>query len=429
MIDRRLTAIARRSGACALVTVMLFATPVLASPVDASTTATSAPPVAPAPTPSSTSTPSPAPNRAPLRTPPSTDVTSPIDVPIDSETAEFRAELARRQALLDEFLAQLDALDRELALAAEAYNSAVERLDATKQKVVRTEYDLADAERAYSFQSELLNDRAASIYKDGAFRTMEVLLGSESLADLIARVKFLNTIGLADAEIAKALEDQRDLVRKTAEELQASQNREEALEFELKARQIEVMLRIQERQEMLATAQLELLELLDEHAARRQAEEATLLRSILSGANEAGIRIEPGSPVETAFAYYGIPYLWGGKTPSGFDCSGLMRWVFLQHGVELPHYSGSQFLRGEKIAPAALQPGDAVFFGSPIYHVGMYVGGGYFIHAPRTGDFVKIAPLAKRRDYAGARRYNWVPRIGPPVGVRVDVSDPLAALR
>ncbi len=180
---------------------------------------------------------------------------------------------------------------------------------------------------------------------------------------------------------------------------------------------------------MLAGAQLELLEMLDEHAARRQVEEAALLRSILSGANEAGIRIEPGSPVETAFAYYGIPYLWGGKTPSGFDCSGLMRYVFLQHGVELPHYSGAQFLRGERIAPAALRPGDAVFFGSPIHHVGMYVGGGYFIHAPRTGDFVKIAPLARRQDYAGARRYNWVPRISPPRGARVDTADPLAALR
>jgi cell wall-associated NlpC family hydrolase len=128
---------------------------------------------------------------------------------------------------------------------------------------------------------------------------------------------------------------------------------------------------------------------------------------VLAGAGEAGINVEPGSPVETALGYHGVPYLWGGESPRGFDCSGLVMYVFRQHGVSLPHYSGSQFQLGEKIAPADLEPGDAVFFGSPIYHVGMYVGAGYFIHAPRTGDFVKLSLLAQRRDYAGARRYDW----------------------
>ena len=98
-------------------------------------------------------------------------------------------------------------------------------------------------------------------------------------------------------------------------------------------------------------------------------------------------------------------------------------------GLELhPRIAGkvqSQFLLGEKTPPAALQPGDVVFFGSPIHHVGMYVGGGYFIHAPRTGDFVKLSRLADRKDYAGARRYAWVPRTGPIQGV---TTSPLDAL-
>ncbi|MDZ4166372.1 MAG: NlpC/P60 family protein [Coriobacteriia bacterium] len=418
----RLKAIARRSGALALVSVLLLATPAVAAPSSSTTGTPTPPPASPAPAPA------PAPDRTPLRTPPA-DTPAPIDVPVDEETREFREELARRQAALDEFLAQLDALDRELALAAEAYNAAVDKLEATKVKVIRTEQSLEDATAAYAFQSELLEGRATSIYKEGTFSTIEVLLGSKSLTDFLERVKFLNTIGLADAEVAKALKAQRDLVEKAAEELKGSQTKAEALEFELKARQIEVMLRIQERQEMLANAQLELLELLDEQAARRQGEEAVLLRSILSGANEAGIVITPGSPVETAFAYHGVPYLWGGESPAGMDCSGLVLYVYRQHGVELPHYSGSQFLMGQKVAPAGLQPGDAVFFGSPIYHVGLYVGGGYFIHAPRTGDFVKISPLAARKDYAGARRYNWVPRVGSPVGGRADFTDPLATIR
>ncbi len=372
--------------------------------------------------PETTSTPVP----GPTRTPPSATDASPVDVPDNEETAAFRAELARRQALLDGFLAQLDALDRELAIAAESYNAAVDRLNASKDRAAVAQEDLVNAEQAYEIQNELLGKRATSIYKHGGFAAIEMVLEAKNLSDFMARIKFLNTLGIADADVAKSLLAQKEFVEQTAERLKDAESEAEALEFEMRARQIEIMLRIQERQQMLAEAQGELLELLDAEAARRQSEESELLRQILSGASDAGIEIEPGSPIETALAYHGIPYLWGGKSPSGFDCSGLVFYVFRQHGVNLPHYSGSQFLLGQRIVPAALQPGDVVFFGSPIHHVGIYMGADYFIHAPRTGDFVKIARLSSRKDYAGARRYDWVPRQGSPDGVAAprDFSTP-----
>lgn len=420
MAFKRAARTLRRCGAIIMVAALLFV-----SPVFATGESTGTPVPAPAP--------SPAPDRAPVtepaRTPPSTDETSPIEAPVDPETLKFRAQLAAKQAELDAFMAQLDELDRELAIAAEAYNQAVDRLESTKQKVTRTEQDLDGAQRAYEFQVELLNSRASSIYKDGAFATIELLIDSKSLNDFIARVKFLNTIGLADAEVAKSLRGQKELVEQAAADLKDSETRAIALEFELKARQIEVLLRIQDRQSMIANAESDLLALLDSEAARRNQEEALLLRQILADANAAGIVVTPGSPIETALAYHGIPYLWGGETPAGFDCSGLVLYVFRQHGVELPHYSGSQFLLGEKVTPSQLEAGDVVFFGSPIHHVGIYLGGGYYIHAPRTGDFIKISALAGRKDFAGARRYNWVPRVGAPRGVSVNPADPLASLR
>jgi peptidoglycan DL-endopeptidase CwlO len=349
------------------------------------------------------------------RTPPAEDDTG-IELPVDPETERFRGELAQRQALLDAFLAQLDILDRELAIASEQYNEAVDRLRSTKERVTVAHDDLANAEYAYELQNELLGMRATDIYKLGSFAAIEMVLEAKSLGDFLTRLKFLNTLGMADAEVAKSLLAQKELVEETADRLENAELEAEAIEFELRARQIEIMLRIQERQQMLAEAQGDLLALLDSEAARRQREENELLRQILSGASEAGIVIQTGSPVETALAYHGIPYLWGGESPAGFDCSGLVLYVFRQHGVNLPHYSGSQFLLGQKIVPAALQPGDVVFFGSPIYHVGIYMGADYFIHAPRTGDFVKISRLSARKDYAGARRYDWVPRVASPQG-------------
>lgn len=386
------------------VTIALFGTlPAIAVPVAPSAPTTGSPNVtAPA---------------EPITPPAASDeASSAIDVPLDPETLRFRKQLAEKQSELDIFMEQLDELDRELALAAEAYNAAIDRLTMTKDRVAVAETDLVNAEIAYEAQLDLLDSHTEETYRNGTYHAIEILLDSSSLSDFIARVKFLNTIGMADADLAKRLFGQQQYMESVAADLEGAEMEAAALEFELKARQIEIMLRIQERQTMLGSTQIELLEMLDEEAGRRQLEEAEMLQAILSGASDVGIDVTAGSPVETALAYHGIPYLWGGATPAGFDCSGLIMYVYRQHGVDLPHYSGSQFMLGEKIAPASLMPGDVVFFGSPIHHVGMYIGAGYFLHAPRTGDFVKISLLAERDDYAGARRYDWSPRAGNPSG-------------
>ncbi len=349
--------------------------------------------------------------------------TSPLAVAVDEETLRFRRELAVRQAKLREFQNQLDQLDRDLEIAQEAYNASAERLSATREVLTETELDLSKARVAYEVQLDLLDSRAESIYRGGEFVVIDLLLDAKSVSDLIARIKFLNTLGMRDLDLAQHLASQRDLLEETAVRLRSQKAQAEALEFELKARQIEILLRVQERQTMVAAVQAEILDLMEAEAARRQEEQAELLLAILSGASDAGITIDPGSPVETALAYHGIPYLWGGETPAGFDCSGLVLYVFRQHGVRLPHYSGSQFLLGDKIGIGALKAGDVVFFGSPVHHVGIYVGGGYFLHAPRTGDFVKLSRLADRSDFAGARRYQWVARSGPIAGM---VSESIA---
>ena len=100
----------------------------------------------------------------------------------------------------------------------------------------------------------------------------------------------------------------------------------------------------------------------------------------------------------------GSPYEWAASGPDSFDCSGLTMWAYGHVGVSLPHHAASQIGYGQRVSRSNLQPGDLVFFGSPIHHVGMYVGHGDFIHAPHTGDVVKISSLADRGDYVGACR-------------------------
>lgn len=97
--------------------------------------------------------------------------------------------------------------------------------------------------------------------------------------------------------------------------------------------------------------------------------------------------------IAAAQSKLGTPYRWGGTSPSGFDCSGLMLWSWAQVGVSLPRTSGAQRAGTQRITREQLQPGDLVFHRIPVGHVGMYIGGGQMIHSPHSGDVVKISPI------------------------------------
>ena len=111
-----------------------------------------------------------------------------------------------------------------------------------------------------------------------------------------------------------------------------------------------------------------------------------------------------GAAISAARAQLGKPYAWGGSGPNSFDCSGLTAWAWRAGGVGLPHNAAAQQGMGRSVSRGALQPGDLVFFGSPAYHVGLYIGDGMMIHAPTTGDVVKISSLSYMSDYSGATR-------------------------
>ena len=130
------------------------------------------------------------------------------------------------------------------------------------------------------------------------------------------------------------------------------------------------------------------------------------LRTQLAAAQDVAFHGHTGV-VGIATRYLGIPYVWGGASPAaGFDCSGLVLFVYAQVGVSLPHYAAAQYNYGVPVSRDQLEPGDLVFFDG-LSHNGIYIGNDEFIQAPRTGDVVKISSLDEPRyatAYAGARR-------------------------
>ena len=111
--------------------------------------------------------------------------------------------------------------------------------------------------------------------------------------------------------------------------------------------------------------------------------------------------------VNTAMQYLGVPYVWGGTSPSGFDCSGLVQYVCKQNEITISRTTYTQVNEGSYVSRENLQSGDIVFFGSSTapHHVGIYIGDNKFIHAPQSGDVVKISNMSDRRDYATGRRF------------------------
>lgn len=123
---------------------------------------------------------------------------------------------------------------------------------------------------------------------------------------------------------------------------------------------------------------------------------------------DANVPVPPngraGAAVAAAMNQQGDRYVWGADGPSEFDCSGLTMYAWGKAGVSLSHSSKAQFSEGRRISRADLRPGDLVFYGSPIHHVGMYIGGGRMVHAPNPGRPVKTDDIDYMSGYTGAVR-------------------------
>jgi len=112
-----------------------------------------------------------------------------------------------------------------------------------------------------------------------------------------------------------------------------------------------------------------------------------------------------GAAIAAAQSVLGVRYTWGGASPSsGFDCSGLVMWAWEHGGVSLPHSSAAMYSSSRRIPLSEMQPGDLVFYGSPVHHVALYIGGGQIIHAPHTGSYVQVASVYYWSDVVGAGR-------------------------
>jgi peptidoglycan DL-endopeptidase CwlO len=337
--------------------------------------------------------------------------------------------VASKQAEAQSVMAQITQLDGSLERAVEAYNLANVKLAHIRHDLSENTTALVTAKKSLKQAQGQLSARLVDMYTSGDTQAgLAVLLGASSLDDALGRMDAESRVSDQDTLVAAQVAKFRREVQHRQRFLQHAHAEQVQVVAQRNAARASVESQLGQRKQLLGSIQGEIAHLKAEEAAR-QAELKRQLEAQLAAQQAASrqaslaptVPVAPptstvappavapppthGGVVGIAMQYLGTPYVWGGASPSGFDCSGLVMYVFAQVGVSLPHSSYAQYGMGSPVARSDLQPGDLVFFDG-LGHVGIYVGGGSFIHAPHTGDVVKISSLSGwyASTYVGARR-------------------------
>ena len=337
---------------------------------------------------------------------------------------ETKAQVESLQTQAAAVESEIAALDLKLEQLSESYNEVALRLEQTNQDLAAMRRRLQDTQVAYNYRRAKLEERLVASYKAGSNGFLEILLATDDFTSFVKRLILLYHVTTQDQRlvenVAFALEDLSTIEAG----VDAKKSEELGLREELEQRRAEIETTLAERQSTLDGLDGQIAQLVEQERLRQEAERLRLeaeLRSRLSGWQMyAGPLPQTGDGVlnqfvQTAAAYLGIPYAWAGDRPStGMDCSGFTAYVFAQHGIVLPHYSGYQAQMGVEVPLAEIKPGDLLAFGNPVHHVGIYIGEGQFVHSPHTGEVIQISTLSDRSDLNTIRRFPIQPRSGSP---------------
>jgi len=295
----------------------------------------------------------------------------------------------------DAVAAQVAEANHQLEVVTEQLNEAKVQLEQEQAEVASADQAAADAQSQLEALDGQIRQIAQAAYTGESFTRLDLMLTSNSVDD------FVSSLGTLDA-IAGHTNDLVTEVALAADEAESAQAAADTASAEAQKAYDDIAAQQKDLEAKIADYQRQYAALTapqQEAVARAHGGDTQAAPSGVIAPSAAA-----QAAVDTALAQVGDPYVWGAGGPDAFDCSGLTQYAYSAAGVSLPHSSASQSRMGMAVSRSELQPGDLVFFYSPVSHVGMYIGNGQMVHASTSGQPVKVASLDSMGSYNSARR-------------------------
>ncbi|WP_026907048.1 NlpC/P60 family protein [Paucisalibacillus globulus] len=329
---------------------------------------------------------------------------------IQSDRSEVQNKLSKAETEITKVLTEIEELNKKIKEVEDALKSNQKMIDDTNAQVKSTEEEIAMLQEEIEKRYDILSNRMVNYQKNGGnIGFLDVIFGSSSFTDFISRVTAVNKITTSDQDLVDQLEaDKVTIAEKLAElsdlqtELKGMQETiltqkkdNEARKEELTDKEQGLQAKIDELQmedSRLASLQAEVNRQLaaarvasNTFASTSGSDSNGSLTTLSKSSKTQNAPVVSGDAVQTAinagYPHLGTPYVWAGKGPGGFDCSGFVSWAYGQAGISLPSSTGAMQSSGTKVSYSEIKPGDLVFFNTykTNGHVGIYVGNGQFI--------------------------------------------------
>ncbi|MEH6957912.1 C40 family peptidase [Neobacillus drentensis] len=354
---------------------------------------------------------------------------------------ETKVEINKTVDQIDDLETKVQQLDDRIIIGMEKSKQLSDDIKAQQGQIVKTNAEIETARKDLETNKDYYSERLRTMQAQGKQSIItyaEFIVSSKDFSQLLTRSTAVMSILESNTDIMKALAEKEATLKGSEQKLEKELGKLKNSQDELAAEKKQIVADKQEITTVLAKSKDTLKQKQSQLAyqqtekdaqdkarqeakekARQEAQERESARQVVSErssqqAPESPSQPEQNTPVNNpsisdapqetvsnsgdvdemiAYAkrFLGVPYVWGGTTPNGFDCSGFTQYVFRSIGISLPRVSRDQQDVGTRISPYNVQKGDLVFRGDPAHHVAIYIGGGKVIHAPQTGDVVKIA--------------------------------------
>ena len=311
-------------------------------------------------------------------------------------------QISDKQAQANAIAAKVDELNHTIERYAEQANGAQIELDQLDQQVADAQAKVDAAKAQQEQHRGELRTYAIDAYVHGADDQSAALAASTDITDLGQRQGYLSAASGNRQQLIDQLRATEEDVNVQIGQLNDAQAQAQAKKNDLSAKKADAANAAAEQQKILSQVQGELATLVKAAQAKKAADDAAAAQARARSSNSGGggnfgpppsVNGGAGAAIAEAKRQLGKPYVWGAAGPDSFDCSGLTLWAWRAGGVNLPHYSGSQYSSTTHIPLSAIQPGDLIFYQSPSEHVALYIGGGQIIHAPHSGGVVQYDSL------------------------------------